>query len=326
MAKFVTSAEFDARAASAYIFDTFVTNFSHEISQTNTEGYDGVVYEDYFAVIGESEGSPAELSVAGELDLSGQPEGTVRYLSVAQSGHNIFYINDGETDLGSLVPLFFAPVTPGTVHPALLLALAGDDDITLSGGTDYFDAGTGFDKVNYDGAREDFTVTVGEGGQLGVQSETVAEDTDTLFNVEKLAFSDGSLVFDSSANADFAYRVYAAAYGRTPDEAGFLFWTDQLDQRGDGPPDADDKAFIASFFLTADEFNDVYGENPTNEEYINGLYQNVLHREADQAGYDFWLGVINEGQGRDDLLIWFTDSDENVANTAPDTDNGFWVG
>ena len=31
------------------------------------------------------------------------------------------------------------------------------------------------------------------------------------------------------------------------------------------------------------------------------------------------------GQGKDDLLIWFTDSDENLANTAPDLDDGVWV-
>ena len=71
--------------------------------------------------------------------------------------------------------------------------------------------------------------------------------------------------------------------------------------------------------------SNTYGANPTDEEFINKLYLNVLHREADQAGYDFWLGVLSSGQGKDDMLIWFTDSEENLQNTAPDLDNGVWV-
>jgi hypothetical protein len=326
MAKFVANTSFDAREESSKFYDVFVVNNIATSFGVNGTGFDGITYPQYVLVDGDSDQGAYQLALGGEFTLSANPTGTVQYLSVAQGEDLQFYFSELDADIQDFQDSILSPIEPGIVHPALLQALGGDDQISLSAGTDYFDASTGFDQVTYLGTRGDYAVTVGEGGRVEVQSSFLAEDHDTLDNIEKVTFSDGSLVFDSSANADFAYRVYAAAYGRTPDEAGFLFWTDQLDQRGDGPPDADDKAFIASFFLTADEFNDVYGENPTNEEYINGLYQNVLHREADQAGYDFWLGVINEGQGRDDLLIWFTDSDENVANTAPDTDNGFWVG
>lgn len=326
MAKFFANAPFDARTVSASFYPVFVENNIATNFGVNGTGFDGVTYPQYVLVDGDSEQGAYQLALGGEFTISVTPTGTVQYLSVAQGEDFLFYFSELNADIEDFQQSILSPIEPGIVHPALLQALSGDDQISLSGGADYFDAAGGFDQVLYNGTRADYTVTQGEGGQVDVQSGFVEADHDTLDNVEKLTFSDGSLVFDSSANADFAYRIYAAAYGRTPDEAGFLFWTDQLDQRGDGPPDADDKEFLASFFLTADEFNDVYGENPTNEQYINGLYQNVLHREADQAGYDFWLGVINDGQGRDDLLIWFTDSDENIANTAADTDNGFWVG
>jgi Ca2+-binding RTX toxin-like protein len=198
----------------------------------------------------------------------------------------------------------------------------GDDTLDGAGGEDVLDGGSGYDVANFGLARADVAVTELENGLHAVSDQGGT----TLTEIEKIQFTDGALVFDiDSENLSFAYRIYAAAYGRTPDEGGLRFWTDVLDDRGEGPPTDADKEYIASFFLTADEFVDLYGENPTNEEYINALYENVLHREADQAGYDFWLGVIASGQGKDDLLIWFTDSDENLANTAPDLDNGIWV-
>ena len=51
----------------------------------------------------------------------------------------------------------------------------------------------------------------------------------------------------------------------------------------------------------------------------------ALGRQPDQAGYDFWLGQIEAGQGKDDLLIYFADSQENISNVSPDIDDGIWV-
>ncbi|MBL8582117.1 MAG: DUF4214 domain-containing protein [Rhizobiaceae bacterium] len=201
----------------------------------------------------------------------------------------------------------------------------GDDTLAGGGGEDTLYGGIRYDTAVFDGDRADFTVVKGE------QSYRVTEiadttNADTLHQIERLQFDDGKLLLEPlGENLSFAYRIYAAAYGRTPDEAGLRFWTDVLDQRGEGPPEVDDKEFVASFFLTADEFVSKYGADPTNEEYINKLYQNVLHRDADQDGYDFWLGKIESGEGKDDMLIYFTDSGENLQNTAPDLDNGIWV-
>ncbi|MBL9104420.1 MAG: DUF4214 domain-containing protein [Myxococcales bacterium] len=326
MAKFVTTREFNALQASADIVTTFLQNFAGEASANDVVGYDGVTYANYFIVRGVADGEPAELALGGSFSFSGQPTGTIDYVSITEGGEPFYYLSDLQANPGATVPLFLGPSQPGELHPALAALLSGDDEITLSSGVDYFDAGTGSDKVVYDGTRADFSVTQGSEGQLTVTADADAGNVDTLVNVEKLTFEDGSLVFDlDSENASFAYRIYAAAYGRTPDEDGLRFWTGVLDERGDGPPEVADKEFVASFFLTANEFTDVYGENPTNEEYINKLYQNVLHREADQDGYDFWLGKIEEGEGRDDMLIYFTDSGENLQNTAPDLDNGIWV-
>ncbi|MBL8582793.1 MAG: DUF4214 domain-containing protein [Rhizobiaceae bacterium] len=213
----------------------------------------------------------------------------------------------------------------------LLFGDDGNDTLVGSDGDDSIVGGQGIDTVHYATERRSVAQIVidddlGVPAPISYLADKGEAGWDLLYGIERVEFADGTLLYDlDGENLSFAYRIYAAAYGRTPDEAGLRFWTDVLDQRDEGPPDAGDKEFVASFFLTANEFIDVYGENPTNAEYINKLYQNVLHRDADQAGYDFWLGKVEGGEGKADMLIYFTDSDENLQNTAPDLDSGVWV-
>jgi hypothetical protein len=158
-----------------------------------------------------------------------------------------------------------------------------------------------------------------------VQVTKPDSSTDTLVSVERIETDDGNFLFGLSENVEAVYRIYAAAYGRTPDEAGLRFWTGQLDQRGGGAPDTADKEFLASFFLTANEFTDLYGADPSDYDYIDAMYENVLGRLPDQGGYDFWVGQMQAGLGRDDILIYFAESDENKRQTAPDLTDGIWV-
>ena len=46
--------------------------------------------------------------------------------------------------------------------------------------------------------------------------------------------------------------------------------------------------------------------------YVETLYVNVLGRGYDQAGYDYWLGNLNNGvETRYELLLGFSESVEN---------------
>ncbi len=317
-------------------YDTIVGDDGDDVLHTG--GNDGPGAEDFHDEAFGQEGNDYIYAHSGKELISGDGE----------EGSGIDTVSFAETDSGVVVSLAregvqavraghivelisienlvgssFNDVLTGTASENTVDGGEGDDTLDGAGGEDLLDGSSGQDTARYHGNRADFTI--GEGGS-SVGEVADPNDIDALFSIEKVEFDDGALVFDiDSENVSFAYRIYAAAYGRTPDEAGLRFWTDVLDDRGEGPPDVDDKEFVASFFLTADEFTNLYGTDPTNEEYINALYENVLHREADQAGYDFWLGVIASGQGKDDLLIWFTDSTENLDNTAPDLDNGIWV-
>jgi len=82
---------------------------------------------------------------------------------------------------------------------------------------------------------------------------------------------------------------------------------------------------LARQFIESEEFKLLYGTNLTDEDYIDAMYQNVLGRLPDQAGYDFWVGELELGFTREHILVAFTESEENGIRTADNVDDGFWV-
>lgn len=101
------------------------------------------------------------------------------------------------------------------------------------------------------------------------------------------------------------YRLYTAALGRKPDQAGLDYW---CSVRFAGTSLKD----IARSFTESEEFVRKYGAT-TDEQFIALLYQNVLHREPDAAGYEYWLASKLD---RIDILLEFSESAENKANNA----------
>ena len=50
----------------------------------------------------------------------------------------------------------------------------------------------------------------------------------------------------------------------------------------------------------------------SNEQYVKTLYQNILDREPDVDGYNYWVGQLNNGiEDRSELLLGFAESNEN---------------
>lgn len=121
----------------------------------------------------------------------------------------------------------------------------------------------------------------------------------------RLRFTDVSLALDLEGNAGQVYRLYRAAFGRTPDIAGLSFWIAAMDA---GVPIAD----IAAGFVSSREFVSLYGAHPEHRALVAGLYRNVLGREGEEAGIDFWAGVLDR-RAADvaAVLHGFSESPEN---------------
>lgn len=181
------------------------------------------------------------------------------------------------------------------------------DDAANTSGNDVFTGGLeGINNFNYDTAFAGHTISVSPEGVVTISNST--DGTDLLTNVERAHFADTSVAFDINGNAGEAYRIYKAAFDREPDLGGLGFWIDQLDNGASALE-------MASGFTGSAEFLSLYGNNTSNFEYLDLLYNNILDRSGDESGAAFWLGHLDSGAvSREQILIDFSGSTENQAN------------
>lgn len=187
---------------------------------------------------------------------------------------------------------------------------AGNDVLVARGDGAAIDGGAGVDTVSYAGQRADYTIGTA-GGKLTVLAKGAAA-ADTLHGVERLYFADQAVALDS---AD-VFQLYRAAFNRVPDGAGLGYWMAQHDQ-------GVDLGSMAKAFATSAEFSQLYGMAPSNAEFVNQLYANVLHRPGEAAGVAFWTAALGQGASRAEVLLAFSASAENAAASAALVADGF---
>ncbi|OON63748.1 hypothetical protein B0920_10460 [Massilia sp. KIM] len=187
-----------------------------------------------------------------------------------------------------------AAATYGSDRSNSFKAAAGDHKIDGLGG---------IDSISYGGARSMFAITR-EAGAAIVSDRKGGSGSDTLVNVERVHFSDVSVALDIEGVAGQAYRLYQAAFDRAPDKAGMGYWIKMMD--GGASLES-----VAAGFAASKEFADLYGADASDARFVELLYQNVLHRQLDVPGRDYWLGALEQGQGRQQVLAFFSESGEN---------------
>lgn len=196
----------------------------------------------------------------------------------------------------------------------------GNDVLIGAGGDDKLAGGSGIDTaVYYPGVGEHRWWQ--EGGGIKVVGR---DGLDVLSGIERLHFSDADIALDIDGNAGKVYRLYQAAFDRTPDKVGLGFWISAVDQGASLNQ-------VATGFIDSAEFRGLYGAAPSNAELVALLYQNVLHRAGEKGGVDFWLSVLDQKLASfAEVLAAFSESPENVESVAKVIGNGFdftpWAG
>jgi hypothetical protein len=209
-------------------------------------------------------------------------------------------------------PVGTSPSTPVTTTPAKIVGTAGDNVMTAPTGTAKLDGMDGLDTVVYGSARSTYTISH-SGSDFIVKTASGSTST-TLSNVERLKFSDQSVALDIDGKAGEAFRLYQAAFDRAPDKGGLGFWINSLDQGASLQQ-------VAEGFVNSSEFASLYGANANDTQFVNALYQNVLHRAPDAGGQDFWLNALHQAE-RADVLVHFSESAENQAQVIGSIENG----
>ena len=92
-------------------------------------------------------------------------------------------------------------------------------------------------------------------------------------------------------------RLYRAFFNREPDASGARYWIDTFDRGAS-------LDVIAESFTQSAEFRNAYS-GTSNAEYVRRVYRNVLGRAYDEAGYRYWLGMLDSRRlTRGTLVRW----------------------
>ncbi|MGH1463159.1 MAG: LamG-like jellyroll fold domain-containing protein, partial [Neptuniibacter sp.] len=172
---------------------------------------------------------------------------------------------------------------------------AYDTVYTSTAAAESFVGDTGLDLVSFTDSFTNYSLLLNEDNTFTINSFINADDIDTLTNIERLQFSDTNIALDidGANSAGGIYRTYQAAFDRTPDSGGFGYWIDRADEGATAVE-------MAEEFVWSSEFQSVYGVTTTDnylsgndiESVVDGFYRNVLGRDPDQGGLDFYSGVI----------------------------------
>lgn len=175
-------------------------------------------------------------------------------------------------------------------------AQGGDDTITGDDGSDVILGGAGMDTAVIEGDFFDFNFQFSRGGVAVTDKTDSDEGTDFLNGIETVQFDDGALdltVLDGAAQLEadqlqLLTELYVAYFDRAPDAGGLLFWGDAL-EGGTTLPE------IAALFFEEEETQEkMPGDLPT-EAFVDLAYQNLLERDPDQAGKEYWVRELDTG-------------------------------
>ena len=118
----------------------------------------------------------------------------------------------------------------------------------------------------------------------------------------------GPIIINTTERRNSFVRLYLAYFLRFPDAEGIEYWlTVGNGQLGLGE--------ASLYFADSQEFNNRYG-SVDDGEFVDLIYGNVLNRIRDTAGYDYWIQVLADGYSRGEVMIWFSESEENIMVTA----------
>ncbi|MCY1706367.1 DUF4214 domain-containing protein [Pannonibacter sp. SL95] len=192
----------------------------------------------------------------------------------------------------------------------------------LGSGKNYFDGRGGLDTVRIQGCPPAYKIEKTANGHLISLERSVTPQSTELVSVERVEFTCYGvkiLAFDLEGAAGQTYRLYQAAFARTPDTDGLRHNVKLVDA-------GMTMNQMSSAFLGSAEFIQRYGRNTSDSAYINALYNNVLGRDAESAGLAGWIERLSSGTwDRASVLIGFSESAENKALVGPAIENGIWL-
>ncbi len=120
---------------------------------------------------------------------------------------------------------------------------------------------------------------------------------------------------DVNGTAAQVYRLYRAAFSRIADTGGLGYQVGQIEVLRLSLQQ------VAANFVRSPEFTSTYG-SLTDTQFVTLLYANVLHRAPDDGGLNYHVTNLQNGLPRAIVLLGFSESPENKAQTASEVAAG----
>ena len=216
----------------------------------------------------------AQLPTDGTLSLN--PDGSIGTNSPTNFAGNAGTVpsNTGTDGSDNLI---------GTTADDVILAAGGQDTLNGAEGNDTLNGGSGIDTAIYSSVRASYSVS----GTASGLSIFGPDGDDALSNIERLQFADKNLAIDLAAGqaANNTVRIIGAAFDapaiqQHPDYVGIGL---SLFDSGQSMLEVSQLAIGAM-------------GNPTNEVFVDTVYQNVVGVAPSPEEHDFYVGLL-EGNG-----------------------------
>ena len=196
------------------------------------------------------------------------------------------------------------PPAPAKAGNDILLGGTGNDIFVPGLGSNTIEGGEGYDTLVLDFVLDMLTISFDandlvsilyEGGSVIASSLEFLAVRDGIFSLI------GAIVPESNhAMADDVILLYRAGLGFGPSNESLNFWTSEFDQ-------GQDLASLATELTTDAGFAERFGaaDSTANGDFVQALYHNILGRDGDAEGVQYWQDQLSLGASRQDLLVAF---------------------
>ena len=178
---------------------------------------------------------------------------------------------------------------------------SGNDKITGGAGNDEIHGGAGIDTAYFSSSFIDYTLR-DEGSKFIVESLSGTDGLDSLFNVERLNFSDIKVAIDLDGNAGTTAKVLGAVFGASSitNQEYIGIGIDLLDS-GMSYETLMELALNAAGVVT-------------NEAVVQSLYTNVIGSAPTSSEAALYVGLLDSGMSKGALGVIAADHALNVMN------------
>lgn len=324
-------------------FPTVSDNGRYVAFQTKATGMTATVDSaDTDAFVRDRTASTTQLASRTDADLPSNKGGFVPQISA--DGSVVAFNSEGTNlvsgDTNGVTDLFLRNLAAGTTVRQSIKTLGGQlNGLTFSASLSPDGAAASFTTLADDGyspdANDTFDVFVRHTYEIGPFTDSTgliqrnAQDfTGSSLPIAKLVALNDKVLYGTASPAstidDFAHgtfddargpvmRLYWAFFHRMPDLNGLNYWVGKY--QGGMTLKA-----IATQFAKSSEFKTKYG-TVSDDAFITLVYQNVLERNPDPAGKAHWVGRLQDGVPRGEMMTAFSESSEGIRKMRGEIDS-----